>query len=322
MIEGVSKKIGIVDVGGGTRGIYGAGILDWCMDHGISFDYGIGVSAGSANLVSFQAGQRGRNVRFYDDYAFRKDYMSFRNLVRDGSYVDLKYIYGTLSNAGGEDPVDYEAFMANPADLDIVATDARTGKATYFNKKDIQKDRYEFLMASSCVPVACRPWPVGKRVYYDGGISDPIPFRRAFDAGCEKVVVILTRPKDGAEILFAQHIDAAFCLNGFENQRGRLFSTGMIVVQKGLHVFDGIQFREHVRSGNMGAVVKGNAGSLTVGTVGGERHRTEGHAVERAHQRPDIAAAFGLAGELQRGFDTVGAGRAREQDLVVQSARL
>ena len=196
MIEGVSKKIGIVDVGGGTRGIYGAGILDWCMDHGISFDYGIGVSAGSANLVSFQAGQRGRNVRFYDDYAFRKDYMSFRNLVRDGSYVDLKYIYGTLSNAGGEDPVDYEAFMANPADLDIVATDARTGKAAYFNKKDIQKDRYEFLMASSCVPVACRPWPVGKRVYYDGGISDPIPFRQAFDAGCEKVVVILTRPKD------------------------------------------------------------------------------------------------------------------------------
>ena len=189
-------KAGVVDVGGGTRGIYGAGIFDWLLDHGVSFDYGAGVSAGSANLVTFQAGQRGRNFRFYDTYAFRKDYMSFRNFLRIGSYVDLQYIYGTLSNSDGEDPVDYEAFMSNPAELEIVATDARTGKPVYFNKRDIRKDRYEFLMASSCVPVACRPWPVGKRVYYDGGISDPIPFRRALDAGCDKVVVILTRPKD------------------------------------------------------------------------------------------------------------------------------
>ena len=189
-------KAGVVDVGGGTRGIYGAGIFDWLLDHGVSFDYGAGVSAGSANLVTFQAGQRGRNFRFYDTYAFRKDYMSFRNFLRIGSYVDLQYIYGTLSNSDGEDPVDYDAFMSNPAELEIVATDARTGKPVYFNKRDIRKDRYEFLMASSCVPVACRPWPVGKRVYYDGGISDPIPFRRALDAGCDKVVVILTRPKD------------------------------------------------------------------------------------------------------------------------------
>ncbi len=189
-------KVGVVDVGGGTRGIYGAGVFDWLLDHGVTFDYGAGVSAGSANLVSFQAGQRGRNFRFYDNYAFRKEYMSFRNFLRDGSYVDLKYIYGTLSNSGGEDPVDYETFMANPAALEIVATDARTGKPVYFSKADIRKDHYEFLMASSCVPVACRPWPVGKRVYYDGGISDPIPFRRALETVCDKVVVILTRPKD------------------------------------------------------------------------------------------------------------------------------
>ena len=66
----------------------------------------------------------------------------------------------------------------------------------YFNKRDIQKDHYDFLMASSCVPVICKPWPVGKRVYFDGGIADPIPFRRAFDQGCDRVVIILTRPKD------------------------------------------------------------------------------------------------------------------------------
>ncbi|MBD9218901.1 MAG: patatin family protein, partial [Clostridiales bacterium] len=49
-------KIGVVDVGGGMRGIYGAGVFDRCIDDKVTFDYGIGVSAGSANISSFMAG--------------------------------------------------------------------------------------------------------------------------------------------------------------------------------------------------------------------------------------------------------------------------
>ena len=36
------EKIGVIDVGGGLRGIYAAGVFDWCMDNGVQFDYGIG----------------------------------------------------------------------------------------------------------------------------------------------------------------------------------------------------------------------------------------------------------------------------------------
>ena len=64
--------LGIIDVGGGLRDIYGAGVLDHCLTRGISFDYCIGVSAGSANLSSYIAGQPGRNYRFYTDYRFRQ----------------------------------------------------------------------------------------------------------------------------------------------------------------------------------------------------------------------------------------------------------
>ena len=53
------KKIGAVDVGGGTRGIFGAGVLDYCMDNDLHFDHFVGVSAGSANGASYLAGQRG-----------------------------------------------------------------------------------------------------------------------------------------------------------------------------------------------------------------------------------------------------------------------
>ena len=57
----ITMKTGVVDVGGGLRGIYAAGVLDYCMEHGIRFELGIGVSAGSANLASYAAGQIGRN---------------------------------------------------------------------------------------------------------------------------------------------------------------------------------------------------------------------------------------------------------------------
>jgi len=187
---------GIVDVGGGTRGIFGAGVFDWCMDNGVQFDYVVGVSAGSANAASYLSGQRGRNLRFYDDYAFRKEYMSFQNLLRTGQYLGLDYIYGTLTAEGGEDPYDYDAMAANPTRFEIVGTDAKTGEARYFRKEDIRRDNYEYLKASCAVPIAARAYPVGGRRYYDGGIADPIPYERAFAQGCDRVVIILTRPRD------------------------------------------------------------------------------------------------------------------------------
>lgn len=72
-------KTGIIDAGGGLRGIYGAGVLDRCMEEGVQFDCCIGVSAGSANMCSYVAGQHGRNKPFYQDYSFRKEYMSVGN---------------------------------------------------------------------------------------------------------------------------------------------------------------------------------------------------------------------------------------------------
>ena len=185
-------KIGIVDVGGGLRGIYAAGVLDYCLDQNIHFDLGIGVSAGSANLASYAAGQRRRNYRFYTQYAFRKEYMSVRNLILKGSYVDMEYVYGTLSRTDGEDPVDYAAFRDNLMEFIVVATEARTGRAKYFEKSDIFLDDYRVMMASSAIPFVCRPYEVGGVPYYDGALGDPVPVEKAFQLGCDRVVVILT----------------------------------------------------------------------------------------------------------------------------------
>ena len=188
-------KIGVVDVGGGFRGIYAVGVFDYCLDNNIKFDLGVGVSAGSANLISYAAGQRGRNHRFYTDYGFRKQYASMRNFIFKRSYVDMDYVYGTLSNADGEYPLDYPAFRDNPMEFYVVATDAVTGQAKYFDKRDVRQDDYGIMKASSAIPFVCRPYTVQGRAYYDGALGDPVPVDKAFELGCDRVIVVLTRPE-------------------------------------------------------------------------------------------------------------------------------
>ena len=188
-------KIGIVDAGGGLRGIYAAGVLDCCLDKGIQFDIGIGVSAGSANLASYAAGQRGRNYRFYTDYSFRREYMGLGDFVKSGSYINMDYLYGTLSNSDGEDPLDYPALRDSRMEYCVVAADAETGEARYFGKEDIGQDNYDVLKASSSIPFVCRPYPVQGRLYFDGALGDPVPVEKAFSLGCDYVVVLLTKPE-------------------------------------------------------------------------------------------------------------------------------
>ncbi len=189
-------KIGVVDVGGGMRGSFGAGVFDFCLDAGIWFDYAIGVSAGSANLTSYLAGQRGRNLVFYTDFAFRKEYMSLAHFMRTGNYINLDYIYSTLSNSDGEFPLDYPALAARGVPFDVVVTDAATGLPDYFPLDSMVQDDYGAVKASCCVPGVNRPYAWHGGRYFDGGASDPIPFRRAFAAGCDRVVVVLTRPRE------------------------------------------------------------------------------------------------------------------------------
>lgn len=189
-------KTGVVDVGGGLRGIYAAGVFDKCLDIGIKFDICIGVSAGSANIASYLAGQKERNYRFYSEYSFRKEYMSFRNFVFKKSYIDMDYLYGTLSNSTGENPLNYPEIIRNSSEMLVVASNAVTGEAAYFNKNDLEQDNYNILKASCSIPFVCRPYEIEGVPYYDGALSDPVPVEKAFQCGCDKVVVILTKPED------------------------------------------------------------------------------------------------------------------------------
>ncbi len=187
---------GIIDIGGGLRGVFGTGVFDRCIEENITFDHLIGVSAGAANIASFLGGQKGRNLLFYTEYSLRPEYMSLGNLIHKGSYLDLSYVYGTLSNSDGENPLNYEKMLSFGGTFLTVTTDAKTGEPLYYPKEAYRTDDYTILMASCCLPVACQPVIFDGKECFDGGVADPVPVKKALEDGCDKIILILTRPAD------------------------------------------------------------------------------------------------------------------------------
>lgn len=189
-------KIGLVVEGGGMKCTYNAAILDAFLDHNITFAYCIGASGGSGNLASYLAGQRGRNLRFFTEHIHSPSYFGLRSFLKTGDLFGLQYIYGTLTNSMGKDPLDFPALKNNPAEYEVVVTNALTGKAEYFGKEAMAQDDYRLIMASSAIPAACRPVELNDIPYFDGGLSDAIPVSRALEKGCDRLVVILSKMRD------------------------------------------------------------------------------------------------------------------------------
>ena len=53
----------------------------------------------------------------------------------------------------------------------------------------------EYLRATSALPFASKIIKIDGKKYLDGGITDPVPIDYCKKMGCDKLIVVLTRPK-------------------------------------------------------------------------------------------------------------------------------
>lgn len=183
-------RTGLVLEGGGVRGIYTAGVLDVFMEHGLSFDGVIGVSAGAIHGCSYLSGQKGRSIRYYRKYVSDPRFMSWRSWIRTGDVVGADFCYHELPDR--LDVYDYEAFLRNPTPFYIVCTDLETGKPAYIRLTDMRA-QIEYLRASASLPYFSRIVELDGHKYLDGGCSDSIPLEAFQRLGYGRSVVILTR---------------------------------------------------------------------------------------------------------------------------------
>ncbi len=187
-------KTGIVLEGGALRTIFSSGVCDGLLEADLLPDYVIGVSAGIAYGVSYVSRQKGRNLEIVTKYANDKRYMGLRNLLIPSNrcYFGLRFTYETIPNE--LIPFDYDTFAAYPGEVEAVVTNLKSGQAEYLPVP--RRDEGFLLLQATCAMPLLFPifWLDGMPCL-DGGSADGIPYRRAFEMGCDRVVVALTRER-------------------------------------------------------------------------------------------------------------------------------
>ncbi|WP_246943956.1 patatin-like phospholipase family protein [Bacillus pinisoli] len=184
---------GLVLEGGGMRGVYTAGVLEYLLEQNLYFPYNVGVSAGACNAASYLSRQNGRNKKVNIDFIKHPEYLSFRNFIKKRQLFGMDFIFDKIPNELV--PFDFDTFYRAEEFFEIGTTDCVTGETIYFNNKHHGKDLLTIIRASSSLPFAAPIVSYDNRKLLDGGISDPIPLKRAENKGYSKNVVILTRNK-------------------------------------------------------------------------------------------------------------------------------
>lgn len=185
-------KIGLVLEGGGMRGLFTAGVLDILMDHSFRPDTICATSAGATFGINLPSGQRGRVLRYNLQLAGDLRYISFRSLLRTGNVVNTDFAYRVLPDE--LDKFDYQAYSESGTDFFACVTNTRSGKPEYLKVSDA-KTQIDSIRASAALPFLSRKVVIDGEQYLDGGITDNIPLDKCIAEGCDRIVVVLTRPK-------------------------------------------------------------------------------------------------------------------------------
>lgn len=186
-------KWGLVLEGGASRTYFSCGVMDGLMEKKLYADYIIGVSAGISFGVSYVSKQFKRNYNIMVKYQPDTRYMGIRHLLnkKNRCYYNLDFVFDEIPNKLLL--FDYELFNNRKSECKAVLTRLDNGCAEYMEMPD--DNRFNVLRATCALPLLFQPIEINGVEYMDGGVSDSIPFKKAFEDGCDKVVVVLTHPK-------------------------------------------------------------------------------------------------------------------------------
>lgn len=183
-------QAGLVLEGGGMKGVYTAGVLDFFLDQGIDFAKCYGVSAGACHLCSYLSKQRGRAYAVVADYLDDPNYWGISSLLRTGDLFNVDMCYRQIPET--LNPFDYETYDKNPSKGYAVVTNIETGRAEYIPFGDLHEN-IRAVRASASLPLVSRNVRIGDSLYLDGGLADPIPLLHSVLDGNRKNVVIMTK---------------------------------------------------------------------------------------------------------------------------------
>ena len=174
------------------RGMFTAGVMDVMMEHGITYDGVIGVSAGAAFGCNYKSGQIGRVLRYNTKFCADKRYSGLGVLLREGNLFSTSFCYDEVPHK--YDVFDYESYAQSPMEFYVVCTDVETGKPVYHRYEGKDDHGLDWIRASASMPLVSQIVEIAEQKLLDGGISDSIPVRFFESIGFDRNIVILTQP--------------------------------------------------------------------------------------------------------------------------------
>jgi predicted patatin/cPLA2 family phospholipase len=174
--------------GGAMRGAWAAGVLAFLHERGRrQFDLVYAASSGACSAAYFVADMWEPAMNIWRNlacHAVRKT-----NCLRFKPVIDLAYLVDYVFKK--HTPLSVAALQKAPTRFFIVLTDCLTGEPVYFHACDERV--FAALRASASLALATRGFDyVDGHPYADGGVSDPIPIRRAIEDGATDITVVLT----------------------------------------------------------------------------------------------------------------------------------
>ena len=187
------KKIGLLLEGGGLKGIFTAGVLDYFLEKELEFSTIVGNSAGAIQGCSFLSKQKYRSRDITLEFINDKRYFSWRSLWKTGDLFNAKFAYYDIPEI--HYPFDHKTFNKSKSKFLVVVTDIVKGKPKYIHIKNFANGEIEALRASASLPMISNNVKFRGKEYLDGGLSDSLPLKKLELEGCDKSVVILTKAK-------------------------------------------------------------------------------------------------------------------------------
>lgn len=186
------EQVGLILEGGGMRGAYTAGVLDFFLEEKLYFESVFGVSAGGCNAISYISRQKGRNLYIYQNYASDNRYVDPKGLFTRGSVFGIDFIFHEIPEKLVY--LDYERYAATNTKLYIVSTDCDTGRPDVHMTLDARTS-VDYLIGSSSIPLFSPIVETDGKKLVDGSASESIPLASALCRGITRPVIVLTRNK-------------------------------------------------------------------------------------------------------------------------------
>ncbi|MEM9820401.1 MAG: patatin-like phospholipase family protein [Bacteroidota bacterium] len=184
IVEGVGFKTGFT-----------SGVLDaFQMMNYRPFDLYLGVSGGSIATSYFLSKQYRQCITAIKLLAKDKEFTQFTRTFGEEGYMDIDFLKRVAEE---KTPLNLPAALAalKAVQVYFVATIRANGQPAYLIPDEATW--LDILIASSTLPFVTKGRHHIKGVeYFDGGWSDPIPARWAYQKGARRILVVRTAPAE------------------------------------------------------------------------------------------------------------------------------